>query len=126
MAKYKVWNKTDDIYTPIGEHLTAEQWLERYGWANIEGVKMIIGGGAINGTVAMEFEATKAFYENTYGEDWTDCTTDQQILDKMEYWDSYVPASTGENTAEERIAAALEYANALASPIVNPDDPDEE
>lgn len=124
MAKYKIWNKQEDIFTPIGERLTPEEWLGRYNWAAIPNVKMIIGGGAINGTVALEFEATKEFYENNYGETWKGCETDQDILDRMEYWDNYIPEGTGESTAEERIAAALEYLSALSSPVINEDDPD--
>ena len=30
MKRYAIWNKQDMILTPIGEVLTAEQWIERY------------------------------------------------------------------------------------------------
>ena len=29
MSRYAIWNKTDPIITPIGEVLTAEQWIRR-------------------------------------------------------------------------------------------------
>jgi hypothetical protein len=30
MSRYAIWDKTSNIYTPVGEELTAEQWLNRY------------------------------------------------------------------------------------------------
>lgn len=107
MARYAIWDKTSNIYTPVGEKLTAEQWLSRYGWADIPGVKMVIGGGYINGSVAMEFESMKEQYEKM-GCDFTDCTTDQEVLDAMELFED-TPRSSDTVSAEERIAAALEY-----------------
>lgn len=108
MAKYKIWDKKETIYTLVGEKLTAEQWLERYSWADIPGVKMIIGGGAINGTMAMEFEATKEFYEKTFNADFSSCTTDEEVLAKMEEIDN-TPVENTDPTTEERTAAALEF-----------------
>ena len=35
----------------MGEKLTAEQWLDRYQWGRY--TKMIVGGGIINGSVAL-------------------------------------------------------------------------
>jgi hypothetical protein len=108
MAKYKIWDKTETIYTIVGEKLTAEQWLNRYPWAEIPGVKMIIGGGTINGSVAMEFEATKDFYKKNFSADFSDCTTDEEVLAKMEDIDNNPPTSDTPTT-EERTAAALEF-----------------
>lgn len=107
MSRYAIWNKTDDIYTPVGEKLTASQWLARYSWANIPGVKMVIGGGAINGTVAMEFDSMKEQYE-LMGCDFKDCTTDAQILAAIETFEN-TPKTASDPSPEERIAAALEY-----------------
>ena len=30
MARYKIYDNKSDIITPVGEKLTAEQWLDRY------------------------------------------------------------------------------------------------
>ena len=107
MARYKIWDKKSNIYTLVGETLTPEQWLERYSWAGIDGVKMIIGGGVINGTVAMEFEATKEMYEKM-GCDFSACITDQDVLDTIEYFEDHPPVFD-EPSVEERTAAALEF-----------------
>ena len=47
MARYKIYDNTSDVITPVGEKLTAEQWLDRYQWGRY--TKMIVGGGIING-----------------------------------------------------------------------------
>lgn len=107
MARYQIWDKQSNIYTLVGEVLTPEQWIGRYSWANIPGVKMIIGGGVINGTVAMEFEATKEMYAKM-GCDFSACTTDREVLDAIEAFED-APQTSDEPSAEERTAAALEF-----------------
>ena len=32
MARYKIYDNKSDVITPVGEKLTAEQWLDRYQW----------------------------------------------------------------------------------------------
>ena len=60
MARYKIYDNSSDVITPVGEVLTAEQWLDRYPWGRF--AKMIVGGGVINGSVALIFdEAVEAF-----------------------------------------------------------------
>lgn len=108
MAKYQIWDKKSDIYTPVGEVLTAEQWLARYAWAKIPTAKMVIGGGLINGSVVGEFDSMINNYRKM-GADFSACVTDQDYLDVIEVFEDTPPVSTGESTAEERIAAAMEY-----------------
>ena len=105
--RYAIWNKKDRIYTVIGEELTAEQWLARYPWAKNPAVKMIIGGGAINGTVAMEFDSTVEHYKKV-GALITDNMTDVEILAAIEDFEDNPPVSD-EPTVEERTAATLEF-----------------
>lgn len=50
MKRYAIWNKTDPIITPIGEVLTAEQWISRYPVAGIPTITVICGGGEVNGS----------------------------------------------------------------------------
>lgn len=50
MKRYAIWNKIDHIITPIGEVLTAEQWIERYPVAGIPSITVICGGGEVNGS----------------------------------------------------------------------------
>ena len=54
MARYKIYDNSSDVITPVGEVLTAEQWLDRYPWGRF--AKMIVGGGVINGSVALIFD----------------------------------------------------------------------
>lgn len=114
MTRYKIWDKVSDIYT-LGtdsktgkNHFTAEEYIRIFApWAANESVKIIVGGGVINGTVFMEFDSTKDFYAKQ-GCDFSQCESDEEILAAIESWEDNPPVSE-EATAEERIAAALEY-----------------
>lgn len=114
MSKYKIWDKQSTIYTLVGETISPEQWIERYPWAAINGVKMIVGGGVINGAVAMEFGATVDMYRKM-GCDFSACVTDQDFLDAIEDFEDNPPVST-EPTTEERIASALEFQSMMMMP----------
>lgn len=48
----------------------------------------------------------------------------ESLLDAYEAWEESRNVPSDENTAEERIAAALELQNLLAMPTVNEVDPD--
>lgn len=111
--KYKIWNKTDSLITPIGEVLTPQQVIERHPAAGLEGMKYIIADQPISMAVFMEFEATKNFYKQL-GVPITDDMTDQEVLDAISAWEENPPAP--EPTAEERIAAALEFQNLTTLP----------
>jgi len=111
--KYKIWNKTDSLITPIGEVLTPQQVIERHPAAGLEGMKYIIADQPISMAVFMEFEATKNFYKQL-GVPITDDMTDQEVLDAISAWEENPPAP--EPTAEERIAAALEFQNLTSLP----------
>lgn len=107
MARYQIWNKTDDIYTPAGTKFTAAEWAARYPWVNIPGAKMVITAGIINGGTAMEFEATKDAYRRR-GAEITDDMTDAEALAAIEAFEDKPPEESAPS-AEERTAAALEY-----------------
>ena len=49
MKRYAIWNKQEPILTPIGEVLTAEQWIERYPIAGVSTVTVVCAAGEING-----------------------------------------------------------------------------
>lgn len=113
MARYKIWDKVSDIYT-LGVDVngknrwTAEEYIRDIApWASIPGIKVIIGGGVINGTVFMEFDATVEFYKKQ-GAAITDGMSDEEILAAIEAFEDMPPVDE-EVSAEERIAAALEY-----------------
>jgi len=111
--KYKIWNKTDSLVTPTGKILTPQQVIEKYPAAGVEGIKYIIADQPISMAVFMEFEQTKAFYKQQ-GVPITDDMTDQEVLDAISAWEENPPAP--EPTAEERIAAALEFQNLTTLP----------
>lgn len=113
MSRYAIWDKTSDIYTLGSDstgknHWTAEEYMTKKApWAKNPNVKVIVGGGAINGTVFMEYGATVDFYKKQ-GAAITADMTDEEILAAIEDFEENPPVSE-EATAEERIAAALEY-----------------
>lgn len=116
MAKrYQIWNRTDNIITPIGEVLTPEQWIERYPMART--LDIIIGGGTINGTVCMEYTSTVDMYEKM-GCDFTDCETKQDHLDAIEAFEDKKNEPQEFVDNEQRIADALEDLIVLNMPDV--------
>ena len=113
MARYAIWDKTSDIYT-LGKDAngksqwTADEYIREHApWAANPKVKVIVGGGAINGTVAMEFDSTVEHYKKV-GALITDNMTDVEILAAIEDFEDNPPVSD-EPTVEERTAAALEF-----------------
>ena len=41
MKRYAIWDKKSPIITPIGEVLTAEQWIDRYPVAGVESITVV-------------------------------------------------------------------------------------
>lgn len=107
MSKYAIWNKTDTIYTPVGEALTPEQWISRYGWLGNPAAVPVVAAGLINGAFCGELSQMRQTYENM-GADFSACTTNEEILAAIEAFEDEMNAPSGEPTAEERQAAALE------------------
>jgi hypothetical protein len=111
MARYKIWDKTEDIYT-LGKdengksHFTAAEWIEKYPWAGIPGIKAVIWNGPINGQVMDEFDGLKTNYKGM-GADIDDEMSDDEVLAAIEEFQLNPPGS-GEPSVQERTAAALE------------------
>lgn len=104
MAKYAIYDNKSDVICPSGDKFTAEEWLNQFPWGRF--AKMIVGGGVINGSVALVFDdyveqAKKA------GCDFSDCTTDEEILAKIEDFEDNPPVSN-KVSDQTRIADALE------------------
>lgn len=104
--RYQIWNGTDSIITPSGAQFTAKEWGDRYPWAKLPGVKMIITAPPINGGAALEYGATVAQYKKM-GADITDGMTDEEVLAAIEDFEDN-PPDPGPSV-EERTAAALEF-----------------
>ena len=104
--RYQIWDKKTDIFTPSGHKFTAAEWLAKYPWADLPGVKMIITSGTINGGAAMEFQATVDRYMEM-GADFSSCETDEDYLAAIEDFELHPPGAD-QPSIEERTAAALE------------------
>ncbi len=113
MSKYAIWDKQSLVITPIGEVLTADQWIARYPVAGIETIKVVCAGGEINGAFFGTLGQMKEMY-GKMGCDFSACEDDQSILDAIEAFEDVLNAPSNEPTAEERIASALEFQNMLA------------
>ena len=108
MARYQIWNKTDDILCSTGTRFTAAEYIAAHPIANY--CKMIVGAPPITGAVFLEFETTKAEMIKR-GCPITNEMTDEQVLAAIEYFEDNPPEL--EPSAEERIAAAMEYQNVM-------------
>ena len=128
MSKYAIWNKKDQIFTPIGEVLSAAQWIERYPIAGLENVTIVCGGGEINGSF---FGTLNQMVENYTQEgcDFSSCVTPEDKLAVIEQFEenrynnvNIAAQQKAENdafyskltaTSLASIAASMEYQNML-------------
>ena len=125
LKRYAIWDKQSQVITPVGEVLTPAQWIDRYPIAGLETVTVVCAAGEINGAFFGTLGQMVQMFE-AQGADFSEATTDIEKLEVIEAFEDAINAPSDESTAEERIAAALEYNNMLNSPVVNTDDPDEE
>lgn len=106
MKKYAIWNKQDPIITPIGEVLTAEQWIERYPIAGIESITVICAAGEINGA----FFGTLGQLVDMYDDRGCDFSTCETAEDKLAVIEEYEVAKAIE-AAEAKVAAQAKAEN---------------
>ena len=124
--RYAIWNKKDNIITPVGEVLTAEQWIQRYPVAGVDGIDVVCSAGVINGGFFGVLAQMVQTYENN-GCDFSSCATAEEKLQAIEDFDKAAAkaaaeaaanreASTDEVTAASlaSIAASLEYQNMMS------------
>lgn len=107
MSRYAIWNKTDKIYTPVGEELTAEMWMNRHAFIKIPGVVPVVAGGAINGAFIGILSDMKAMAERQ-GATFTEGISDEELLAEIEAFEDSLNAPSTTPSTDERIAAALE------------------
>lgn len=107
MKRYAIWNKQDQVITPVGEVLSAAQWIARYPVAGIASIKVVCAAGEINGAFFGTLGQMKLNYENM-GADFSTCVTDEDVLKVIEDFEDAANAHSTEPTTEERTAAALE------------------
>lgn len=107
MAKYQIWDKQSNVYTPIGENLTPEMWIARYGWIANPVAIPVVAGGVINGAFIGELNEMKALYERM-GAVFTEGISNEELLAEIEAFEDALSAPSTAPTAEERTATALE------------------
>ncbi len=106
--RYAIWNKQDPVITPIGEVLTAEQWKERYPVAGVPSIKVVCAAGEMNGAFFGTLGQMVDMYEKQ-GCDFSACVTDEDKLSVIEAFEDEMNQPDDTPSAEERIAAAMEY-----------------
>ena len=119
--RYAIWDKVSDIYTPSGKVFTPDEWIAMYGWIKLPNAVPVISTGMFNGAFSGELHELQKSYE-AKGCTFDDNLSSQEILDRIEAFDEErelkrkeaEEAAAAEPSADERIAAALEYQN-LAS-----------
>ncbi|MDR1310824.1 MAG: hypothetical protein LBK01_02960 [Burkholderiaceae bacterium] len=111
MARYKLWDKQETLYTPSGEAFTAEEYLGKNKWAGNPAIKVIICNAPINCGVFMEYSQTVAQYKKM-GAAITDDMTDEEVLQAIEDFEDTPPVV--DPSPEERMAAALELQNLMS------------
>lgn len=124
LKKYAIWDKTSPVITPIGEVLTAEQWMTRYPVASVPSITVVCSAGEINGGFFGTLGQMVQMYE-AQGADFSEATTDIEKLEVIEAFEDAMNAPSTDPTPEERIAAALEFQTLATLPDENEEDPDE-
>lgn len=108
MKRYAIWDKVSPVITPIGEVLSAEQWIQRYPVAGVPSITVVCAAGEINGGFFGTLGQMVQMYE-AQGCDFSACTTNEEKLEAIEAFEDAMNAPSTEPTTDERIAAALEY-----------------
>lgn len=123
LKRYAIWDKQSPIITPIGEVLSAEQWIARYPVAQLPNIVVVCSAGEINGGFFGTLGQMVQMYE-AQGADFSNATTDIEKLEVIEAFEDAMNQPDTTPSAEERIAAALELQNVMAMPTENEEDPD--
>lgn len=108
MKRYAIWNKADPIITPVGEVLSAEQWIQRYPVAGLDNITVVCAAGEINGGFFGTLGQMVQMYA-AQGADFSTCETEEEKLATIEAFEDAMNAPSAEPSTEERTAAALEF-----------------
>lgn len=107
--RYVIWDEVSNVITPIGEVLTAEDWMNRYPMARLDGLQLVLAGGQINGAFCGVYSEMVDMYERM-GCDFSACTTQQEHLDAIEAFEDERSKPVEDTTISDatRTADALE------------------
>ncbi len=117
MKKYAIWNKTDPVLTPVGEVLTAEQWIARYPIAGVPSITVVCAAGEINGGFFGTLGQLVDMYTKQ-GCDFSGCETAEDKLAAMEAFDDAREAAQAAQAKAQAEATAYNEeltASSLAS-----------
>lgn len=134
MKRFAIWDKQSPVITPIGEVLTAEEWMVRYPMARLDSVTVICAAGEINGGLFDTLGQMVGRYENE-GCDFTGCETPDEKLAAIEAFEDEraMKAQEAQEAAREAeqakamneeltavslasIAASMEFQNMMTLP----------
>jgi len=116
--RYAIWNKVDPVITPIGEVLTAEQWIARYPVAKLDSITVVCAAGEINGGFFGTLGQMVQMYE-AQGADFSNATTPEEKLEVIEAFEDSLRNPVGISNEEltatslASIAASLEFQNMM-------------
>ena len=113
MKRYAIWDKVSPIIVPTGKVFTAGQWMNKYPVAALDSITVVCSAGEVNGGFFGTLGQMVQMYE-AQGADFSGCETAEEKLEVIEAFEDAMNAPSTEPTAEERIAAALEYQNLIA------------
>lgn len=113
MKRYAIWDKQSPVITPVGEVLTAEQWIDRYPVAGLDSITVVCATGEVNGAFFGTLGQMKQMYE-AQGADFSACATGEDVLAAIEAFEDARNNAPAEPSAQERIAAAMEYQNLMS------------
>ena len=130
MRKYAIWDKQSPIITPIGEVLSAEQWIERYPVAGVPSIIVVCSAGEVNGGFFGTLGQMMQMYEDEV--DFSQCETAEEALAMIEAYDEAKNAESTAKATEKAeteafnseltatslasIAASMEYQNMMTLP----------
>ena len=108
MKRYAIWDKKSPVIVPTGRVFTADQWKEKYPAAALDSITVVCAAGEINGGFFGTLGQMVQMYQ-AQGADFSACETAEEKLAVIEAFEDAQNEPSTEVSAEERIAAALEY-----------------
>ncbi|MBR2667977.1 MAG: hypothetical protein IKD96_07450 [Oscillospiraceae bacterium] len=122
--RYAIWDKESPVITPVGEVLTASDWISRYPAAGLPTITVVCSAGEVNGGFFGTLGQMVQMY-GAMGADFSGAETDEEKLEVIEAWEDAQNAPPAEATAADvtavslaSIAASLEYQNMMTLPDV--------
>ena len=100
-TRYQIWDKTSNIYTPVGEELSPEEWISRYQWIKLPNTVPVVAAGLFNGAFIGELNEMRMMCQNQ-GADFSECLTGEEILEVIEAFEDKL------NTPADAIPSAEE------------------